>query len=640
MKNKVYFLILTFFIATILFANPIPKLNGTKLSFPYTKMGLNKKQATVHLLNRFTYGIKPGDINNVLQLGLENWFKKQLTEIQDDNELNQRLSGYDALTMSNEMIVNSFIPMYEIKKILKLEGINIADSNFEKPTYKAIVDSFMKVKNIRLPGEYQRQLINRKILGAVYSKNQLNEILTDFWFNHFNVSLSKNQCAMHVLTFERDVIKPHILGNFEDLLIATAKSPAMLEFLDNNYSVSFNNNLSKLEYQRRINKTLESNSSPMQDSSIIKMIKQRREQGLNENYARELLELHTLGVDGGYTQSDVTEVARIFSGWSVVPMLRHSEYRKTFDKSRQYNIEKLGFVVDGNFLYRANRHDDSIKNILNYHFPSNGGYDEGVDLLKKLANHPSTAKFICKKIATKFVSDNPSAELIDNMAKTFIKSKGNIKQVLISMVNSDEFWDQNSVKNKVKTPFELTISAIRATNAEVKQPYQISNWCSNMGQKFYNYQAPTGFPDRSDYWVNTSSLLTRMNFGLAFSSSKLPGIKMDAALINNNYEPESINAAIQSLSELLLPEVNSEKNFNRVLKLVSGNELTNRLDVHALNQKKINTNSNMLTLDNTIEYTMDSSKEKNLQKMNTSVTNDKLTQIVGLLLGSPEFQKR
>jgi uncharacterized protein (DUF1800 family) len=594
-------------------------------------MGLNKKQATVHLLNRFTYGIKPGDIDNVLQLGLENWFKKQLTAIQDDNELNQRLSGYDALTMDNETIVNSFIPMYEIKKILKLEGINIADSNFEKPRYKAIVDSFMKVKNIRLPGEYQRQLINRKILGAVYSNNQLNEILTDFWFNHFNVSLSKNQCAMHVLTFERDVIKPHILGNFEDLLIATAKSPAMLEFLDNNYSVSFNNNLSKLEYQRRINKTLESNVSPLQDSSIIKMIKQRKEQGLNENYARELLELHTLGVDGGYTQSDVTEVAKIFTGWSVVPMLRHSDYRKTFDKSRQYNIEKLGFVVDGNFLYRANRHDDSIKNILNYHFPSNGGYDEGVDLLKKLANHPNTAKFICKKIATKFVSDNPSTELIDNMAKTFIKSKGNIKQVLITMVNAAEFWDQNTVKNKVKTPFELTISAIRATNAEVKQPYQLFNWCSNMGQKFYNYQAPTGFPDRSDYWVNTSALLTRMNFGLAFSASKLPGIKMDAALINNNYEPESINAAIQSLSELLLPEVNSEKNFNRVLKLVSGKELTNKLEVHAFNQNK---------MENTNYDIMDSSKENNLQKMNTSITNEKLAQIVGLLLGSPEFQKR
>lgn len=630
MKWKFSLAIAFTFVFITSFRGPFPKIKVGKIVFPYRQMGLTKRQAAVHLLNRFTYGIKPGDIDEVVKMGLEKWFRMQLTQQQADDELNDRIKDYDAFKMDDETISNSFVPNYEIKRIMKSEGILIADSNFEKPAYKSLVDSFMQSKHIRLPAEYQRQLINHKILSAVYSKNQLSEVMTDFWFNHFNVSLSKNQCALHVLSYERDVIKPNILGNFENLLIATAKSPAMLEYLDNNYSVSFNNKLSKFELNKKLAKLNEQQMDPMKDTSVLKMMKQRKDQGLNENYARELLELHTLGVDGGYTQKDVTEVARIFTGWTAVPLFKYSPYRKVFENAKQYNIEKLGFIIDGNFLYRANRHDDSAKTVLSYQFPSNGGYEEGEELLKKLAVNLSTAKFICTKIATKFVADNPPMDLVDNMVETYLKSQGNIQQVLISMVNHPAFWGENVVRKKIKTPFELTISALRATNADVKFPYQLYNWCTNMGQKFYNYQAPTGFPDRASYWVNTSSLLNRMNFGMAFSANKLIGVKMDTTLINNNIEPESMEAAIKSVSELLLPEVNSEKNFNRVLKMVAENEL------HTKIEEKSNTVPK-------IEVAMLSNEMENNKSKNVIAARDKnfkLTQIVGLLIGSPEFQNR
>ncbi len=593
MNSKVLILLFIVLLHITTFGKPNPIIYKTRLSFPYEQMGLTKRQAAVHLLNRFTFGIKPGDVDMVLDMGLEYWFEKQLSSAQPESELAANLASYDALKMNEETIINSFLPQFEIRRLLKSEGVFMADSNFDKKEYKAFIDSFLKEKNIRLPAEYQRQLINQKILRAIYSNNQLTEVLTDFWFNHFNVSLSKNQCAMHILSFERDVIRPNVLGKFENLLVATAKSPAMLEYLDNNYSISFNNEISKNELNNRIKRVAAKAQAPFQDSGVINLIKQRKSQGLNENYARELLELHTLGVEGGYKQKDVTEVAKIFSGWSVVPLLKNNDGRNNFEKSKYYNIEKLGFVVDGSFLFRANRHDDSAKTVLNYHFSPNGGYEEGLKLLENLANNPATAHFICKKLAVRFVSDNPPENLIKKMANTFLKSKGNVKEVLTVMVNSIYFWDENSVRKKIKTPFELTISAIRATNATVKQPYQIFNWCNTLGQKFYYYQAPTGFPDRADYWVNTGSLLNRMNFGMAFSANKIPGVKMDSTIINNNYEPESLDAAIIGISNSILPESSTPKNINRVLKLVSGKEL-----------------------------------------------NDKLTQIVGLLIGSPEFQKR
>jgi uncharacterized protein (DUF1800 family) len=597
-----------------------------KPSFPHKKMGLNERQAAAHLLNRFTFGIRPGDIDMVVHMGLEHWFEQQLNQKLPEDELDQNLQNYDVLKMDDETIVNSFLPQFEVRKLLKSQGVMIADSNFDKKEYRAFVDSIMQIKHIRYPAEYQRQLINQKILRAIYSNNQLTEVLTDFWFNHFNVSLSKNQCAIHVLSFERDVIRPNVLGKFDNLLIATAKSPAMLEYLDNNYSISFNNEFSKNELNNRVKKVAMNAKDPFKDSSVIKFIKARKEQGLNENYARELLELHTLGVDGGYQQKDVTEVAKIFTGWSTLPLLRNN------NNNNRKNFERPGFIIDGDFLYRSNRHDDSAKTVLNYHFNPNGGYDEGIQMLEYLANDPATAHFICKKLAVRFVSDNPPEQLIKTMSNAFLKSKGSIKEVLTVMANSTYFWDENAVRKKIKTPFELTISAIRATNATVKQPYQIFNWCNSMGQRFYYYQAPTGFPDRADYWVNTSSLLNRMNFGMALSANKIPGLKMDSTILYVNHEPESLNAAIKGVSSSILPESTNEKNIDRVFTLITENEVHAKIEKEAI---KTNKNERMGEDNN-----QGMNQGMNLEQMNVKDKTNKLTQIVGLLIGSPEFQKR
>jgi hypothetical protein len=260
-------------------------------------------------------------------------------------------------------------------------------------------------------------------------------------------------------------------------------------------------------------------------------------------------------------------------------------------------LEKNGFVIDGDFMFKANRHDNGIKQVLGIKYDSRGGYNEGLTLISRISKNPNTAKFICKKIATKFVSDTPEDALIDKMSKTFMNTNGNLRDVLITMVNSTYFWDGDAVRKKIKNPFELTISAIRATNSKVLQPYQIFNWCNTMGQKFYYYQAPTGFPDRSDYWVNTNSLINRMNFGISISSGKIPGLFLDPNLINFKVEPESIDSAINLLSYKLLPESSNDINNKRILR----------------------------------QYTVEYANNKSMNLSN---------QILGLLIGSPEFQKK
>ena len=315
----------------------------------------------------------------------------------------------------------------------------------------------------------------------------------------------------------------------------------------------------------------------------------RNARGLNENYAREVMELHTLGVDGGYTQADVTTVAKALTGWSV---------------------------MQGNFIFRPRQHDNEAKTILNKNFPANGGYQEGVDVLTMLAEHPSTAKFICTKLATRFVSDTPSAALIKNMVKTFQSTDGNIKAVLRTMVYDPAFWKKSVSHEKIKSPFEMVISAVRATNAQIIQPFQLFNWCTKMGQRFYYYQAPTGFPDRASNWINTGALLNRMNFGLAFASQKIPGVRMDLAALNNYHEPESAIDALTVYSNILLPQRDHAANIKRLIPLVNDEGVEDKI-------------SKAATVDKTAEQMTFDKGTKNM-----------LSQVVGIIIGSPEFQRK
>ncbi|HTR29023.1 MAG TPA: DUF1800 domain-containing protein [Puia sp.] len=495
-------------LAAILLAT-VPSLIGPKrppYRFPWRQAGLTERQAADHLLSRFTYGATPGQTDAVLRQGLENWFAQQLAADLPDDSLDAMLRPYDALQLTNEQVVGLYPRMGQVAKMAIRDGVINKDSvKTDRAEYRGLIRDYMARKGYKPEQELFRQFICQKILRAVYSNNQLGEVMTDFWFNHFNVSITKNDCAEFIPAYERDVIRPNVFGKFGDLLLETAKSPAMLYYLDNFMSSAAG--------------TGGSAAGPGTDS-----VSRRRSGGLNENYAREVMELHTLGVDGGYTQQDVTEAARVLTGWTVYPM--NEDGQRFINRFSPDQLAKRGFVHEGDFLFNANRHDKGEKDVLGHVFVAGGGYEEGVELFGMLAHHPSTAKFVCRKIAVRFVSDDPPQSLVDRMAKTFMDKDGDIRQVLVTMVTSPEFWAPAAIKEKTKSPFELAIGAVRGLRATVEQPYPLYVWITRMGEKKYYYPAPTGFPDKGAYWINTGSLLNRMNFGLALAGGKVGGVKV------------------------------------------------------------------------------------------------------------------
>ena len=654
MKNILTFFYLPIFLiwtTFFLLSFTINKNEKANLSFPYKNAGLTKREAALHLLNRFTYGVKSGDIDWVVKIGLEKWFQQQLNSNFKDDSLNQMLSDYDAINLSNQEVANQYPKPAKILRMAIKDGFIDKDSvnKGDKKEYRDKLTTYMKQKGYKPQQELFRQFINQKILRAAYTENQLQEILTDFWFNHFNVSLTKNDCAMYIPAYERDVIRPKVLGKFETILLATAKSPAMLFYLDNFSSTG--NNL-QLQTNNGIINQLQTGNTGMKAAAFQKLQQAKKNQGLNENYAREVMELHTLGVDGGYTQKDVTEAAKILTGWTVFPLDEEGAggaIKKLIDKNGEAALAKRGFLHDGDFLFTANRHDTGEKNILGKKFGADGGYEEGVELLKMLANHQSTAKFISKKLAVRFVNDNPSEILVDKMAKTFIAKGGDIKQVLLTMVNSPEFWSKDALREKTKSPFELAISAVRSLNATINQPYQIFSWISRMGQKMYYYQAPIGFSDHAQYWINTGALLNRMNFGLALASERIPGLKINLAALNNNHEPESSAAALEIYSKIIMPERDLNETIKRLTPMLNDTNLINKVD-QAAGKATVSNSSATITMggDDTImgneEMMVKPKPRLGLKQINATQSatgnNSMLAQVVGIIIGSPEFQKR
>lgn len=628
----------------VLSGTRIPPLN----QFPYRQAGLTERQAAAHLVSRFTYGVTPGQIDDVVHMGLEKWFLQQLDGNLPDDSVNARLSGYDALNLSNEQAVNTFPRAGELTRMAVRDGYVNKDSvRIDKQAYRDLLRNYMQEKGLRPEQDLIRQFICQKVVRAAYSQNQLREVMTDFWFNHFNVSITKNDCSVYIPAYERDIIRPGVFGHFGDLLLQTARSPAMLYYLDN-----FSSAAPVPEGEGPSGAMIQGDSSM---TAIVQ--KARKARGLNENYAREVMELHTLGVDGGYTQQDVTQAARVLTGWTVYPMRKEGK-----DLAGKYGDDRLarkGFVHDGDFWFNANRHDKGEKMVLGKHFGPNGGYQEGVELLYMLAHHPSTAGFIARKIAVRFVCDNPPQSLIDKMAKTFLAKDGDIRQVLITMVNSPEFWSTDAVREKTKSPFELAIGAVRALHGQIDQPFQLYNWVAKMGEKKYYYQAPTGFPDKGSYWINTGSLLYRMNFGLALAGGKIPGVRLDLASLNNYHEPESPQSALEIYASLIMPERDLNPTIRRLTpmlndpalqfkldKALSGNAGDNRSadkdadadmytsgkDMYA-SGKDVNTGKNMNA----------SGKDMNAPGKNiayASNSNPMLSQVVGIIIGSPEFQRR
>src|SRR5580698_5218270 len=363
-------------------------------------------------------------------------------------------------------------------------------------------------------GVVNDELAQAKLLRAVYTQRQFEEVMTDFWCNHFNVFVGKGLDHLMLTSYERDVIRPHALGKFEDLLVATAKSPAMLFYLDNWLSVGPNSaqalGLPAHPY------------GPYGRPRPPRPNQGKRTSGLNENYGRELMELHTLSVNGGYSQRDVTEVAKVFTGWTI-------------DKPAE----------GGGFKFDPRMHEPGPKFVLGHKIKPKGE-GEGLELLHRLATSPQTAHFISLKLAERFVSDDPPATLVDRMAKTFLKKKGDIREVLNTLFHSPEFWDDATYRAKVKTPLEFVASAVRATGAEIEEPQPLVGQLNRMGMPLYGAQPPTGYSMKAETWVNSSALLNRMNFALALSAGKIKGVKMDSAQLSGQW-------ALPADSKLALP---------------------------------------------------------------------------------------
>ena len=639
-----------------------------ELRLPYKKAGLTAEQAAAHLLSRFTYGAQPGEVERVVRMGLEKWLMQQLDGNLNDTELDTVLRAFPDIHLSNAEVEDKYPRNAQIIRFAVRDGYVSKDSvnNTKSKANRERIQAYMAEKGYKPQQELFRALINQKITRAIYTRNQLHELLTDFWFNHFNVSLSKNQCAAFVPAFERDVIRPRVSGSFEDLLVATAKSPAMLMYLDNFSSSGTNiampeTGMAPSEKKRAApgrfakiatlrQKVAKRKAIPGQNAVSgkkaapgQKALLAKKKSGLNENYAREVMELHTLGVDGGYTQNDVTQAARILTGWTLAPISDigyGSAMKKLIQNLSPEQLQKRGFVIDGDFMFAMNRHDNGEKVVLGKTFPAGGGYQEGLDLLKMLAHHPATAKFISRKLATRFVSDQPAPALVDAMAKTFLSTNGDIKSVLITMVNAPEFWSPEALREKTKSPFELAISAVRGLDAAVKQPYQLYSWINKMGQQMYYYQAPTGFPDRGQYWINTGSLLSRMNFGLALAAQRIPGIRFDLSALNDHHEPESAEAALLTYCRLLMPGRPLEATVERLKPMLHNPDLEARIAAaakkNALMEKNGQQGQEGMMSGNRPPDPLPP-KATPTQKVST---NPMLAQVVGVIIGSPEFQRK
>jgi uncharacterized protein (DUF1800 family) len=341
-------------------------------------------------------------------------------------------------------------------------------------------------------------LIENKLYRAVYSNRQLEEILVDFWFNHFNVFNGKGQDRVLLTSFEKDAIRPHVFGHFKDMLLATARHPAMLFYLDNWQS-----------------------QAPRDD---LPLPQGARRPGLNENYGRELLELHTLGVDGGYTQEDVIAVARAFTGWTI------------------YDPQKFA-----EFQFNPATHDRKEKVVLGHTIPAMGAEQDGLQVIDILAHHPSTAKFISKKLAQRFVADDPPQALVDRMAATFTKTDGDLRAVLQTMFTSVEFLSEGAWQAKLKSPLEMAVSAVRALNGDVTDTFALAQRIADLGEPLYGKLEPTGYPNTGDGWTNTAGILGRINFATAVSSGQVYGVKVDISRFNFK-DPAAVAGEVLSMA--------------------------------------------------------------------------------------------
>jgi uncharacterized protein (DUF1800 family) len=593
-------------------AAPVGSLQG----LPITE--LNETEAILHALNRLSYGPRPGDLEAVRQIGLAKWIDQQLNpDSIDDSAIQARLEKYPTLRMSSAKLYSEFpqpqqaakkegvsLEEYRKEQQAKQQQVNKQMTAMENAEQKdGLADGSMEDGGMdaggkakitkqgynggdpnRSPLEFYQQLKTpqrivvelsmAKIDRAIYSERQLYEEMAAFWFNHFNVFAGKGADRWMLTAYERDTIRPHAMGKFEDLVVSTAKSPAMMFYLDN--WLNTDPGAEQRIAQQRRGRGGFGGTPPTRPGQ---QQQQKREFGINENYGRELMELHTLGVDGGYTQQDVVEVAKCFTGWTI-------------RRPQQ----------DGEFFYNPLLHVNGTKRVLGHTIDA-GGMSDAMEVIHLLTHDPHTARHISQQIAQHFVSDNPSASLVDRMAQTFTSSDGDIKAVLHTMFYSPEFWSRDAYAVKIKSPFELVVSAARAVGANVDLPLPMMLWSARIGEPLYQCQPPTGYKDTADTWVNTGALLNRLNYSLTLAGNRLRGAHVDIATLVGGDAVNDPNRALDRAIKVLLNGDISAQTRSTLEK--------------QLNDPQV------------IEAKLDDP----IKKINVGT-------VAGLVLGAPEFQRR
>jgi len=616
-----------------------PKQDRVLKGLPIT--ALSADEAILHALNRLAYGPRPGDIERVRQMGLAKWIDLQLNpKALDESAMEARLRAYPTLQMSTAQLIAEYPnPKQVANQAAKQVGATKEDATQQAlqkdadagvnamlpdmsasgsamkgeaggsvSTASADTPSPMKL-NPATPGAGRKdalgvdpnavpramaddsnkpqrvvqELAMAKVTRAIYSERQLQQVMDDFWFNHFNVYAGKGEDKWYLTSYERDVIQPHALGKFKDLVTETAKSPAMLFYLDNFLSAD-PRAAARQAAERAMRQQMRrgpygGRGGPNPPARQGANNKKKQERGLNENYGRELMELHTLGVDGGYTQQDVTEVARCFTGWTI-------------EKPRE----------NPRFKFDEKVHDPDPKRVLGKKIHA-GGMKDGEQVIDLLVKNPNTAKFISTKLARRFVSDTPPPALVQRMAKTFQKSDGDIREVMRTMIYSPEFWSREAYRAKVKMPFELVVSSVRALGTDVDTPMPLVQWVGRIGEPLYQCQPPTGYSDKAETWVNTGALLNRLNFSLALAGNKVRGSRSDVTALLGGDSSGDAKAALDRAVAVFLGGQAASGTVETLLR-----QLDNPQIVQA--------------------------------KLDDPVKQVDLGVVTGLVLGAPEFQRR
>lgn len=502
---------------------------GLCVAAPLSGQSTADTETIVHVLNRLGYGPRPGDVARVKAMGLEAYIEQQLhPERIADPIAEQRLAAFPTIQLTTAQLARDYFgPAEALRRAEQQAAVQQAG----QPTRPAQSPELREAR--QREQQILQDLMQARLVRATTSERQLEEVLVDFWFNHFNVFSGKGQVRVYLTEYERDVIRPHVLGNFRDMLGAVAESPAMLFYLDNFQNVdpkaAQRQADEQLARQRaaatrgRGGRGVARPQTQQQMERQQQAMMQARNRGLNENYARELMELHTLGVDGGYTQADVIAVARAFTGWTI-------------DRPRD----------GGSFTFNAAMHDNDPKVVLGTTIKA-GGKKDGEAVLDLLAAHPATARFIAGKLARRFVADEPPAALIDRAAEVFLSSKGDLREVTRAIVTSPEFFAADARRAKVKTPLEFVASTVRASGAAVNNVQPLVQALRTLGMPLYGAQPPTGWGDTAMDWVNTGALLNRLNFAIQLANNQLRGVRLNVRALAPDTSDATRDALVTKL---------------------------------------------------------------------------------------------